>query len=362
MVTSTIKTYKSVDPKEELLIDVDATIKETELTLGTLNQIKKTILDNSNIISDSLCSSLSQFTIEPTFPFPEFVHWVVENYVSSTMQILSLDGTRVIITINAETLRKAFCLPIPNFNSDQFQEENSLAIIKSLNSDQLYSFMSKMFQPDIIPSNYTFPYDISLVIETIQVVFSLVSQTLGFENDKSVTAVIVGTIFLVSQYVKEFALSFDQYLVDKISYQLQHFHSNGKVFNYQTLLLLMVIIENLTKIRQIELVNFLDVVDLSDRNATISFFTFANSIMPAIYRVFFGSTMPRISKDLNFLLQNPIELIGVWFCYIFFTVIRVYGFEGEPYKLPKFTTRRLFSLEFLRQRLIVENDNFLKYK
>ena len=43
-------------------------------------------------------------------------------------------------------------------------------------------------------------------------------------------------------------------------------------------------------------------------------------------------------------------------------IIGVYGFEGEPYKLPKFTTRRLFALEFLRQRLIVENDNFLKYK
>ena len=108
--------------------------------------------------------------------------------------------------------------------------------------------------------------------------------------------------------------------------------------------------------------NLLDAVDLFERNATISFFTFANSIMPAIYKFIFGSTMPRISEDLNFLLQNPVELIGDWFCYKNFTVIRVYGFEGEPYKLTKFTTRTLFALEFLRQRLIVENDNFLKYK
>ena len=67
----------------------------------------------------------------------------------------------------------------------------------------------------------------------------------------------------------------------------------------------MVLTENLTELRQIEPVNFLDVVDLSERNATISFFTFANSIMPAIYKVIFGSTMPRISEDLKFLLQNP---------------------------------------------------------
>ena len=43
-------------------------------------------------------------------------------------------------------------------------------------------------------------------------------------------------------------------------------------------------------------------------------------------------------------------------------MIRVYGFEGEPFRLPKFTSRRLFALEFLRQRLIGENDNFIKHK
>ena len=142
--------------------------------------------------------------------------------------------------------------------------------------------MSNMFWPDISPSNFTFPYDISLFIETIQFVFSILIQILGLENDKSVTEVMVGTICLVSQFVKEFALNFDQYLVNKISYQLEHFHSDAKAFNYQTLLLLMVITENLAELRQIEPVNFLEGVDLSQRNATISFFTFASSIMPAI--------------------------------------------------------------------------------
>ena len=73
-------------------------------------------MDNPSIISDTLCSSLSQFTIEPTFPFLEFIHWAVKNYVPSTKQILSTDGTRVIATINSESLRKAFCLPVPNPN------------------------------------------------------------------------------------------------------------------------------------------------------------------------------------------------------------------------------------------------------
>ena len=84
--------------------------------------------------------------------------------------------------------------------------------------------------------------------------------------------------------------------------------------------------------------------------------------MPTIYKVIFGSFMPKISEDLKLLLQNLEELVGDWFCFKDYTIIRVYGFEGEPYKLPRFITRRLFALEYLRQRLIVENDNFLKNK
>jgi hypothetical protein len=238
MATSAIKSCKQVDPKEEFIVDLDSSIRENELNLGILSQIKQTILDIPNIISDSFCSSLSQFVIEPTFPYLEFIHWVVQNYAPSTRQILSSDDTKVIATINPKALRKALCLPSPNPNVVQFSEENNLAIIKALSFDQLFTFMSKMFLPNISPSNFSFPYDISLFTETVQVVFSLLSQFLGLENDKSVTYVMVGTVYLVSQSVKEFELSFDQYIADRISYQLEHFNSDGKTFNYQTLLIL----------------------------------------------------------------------------------------------------------------------------
>ena len=54
--------------------------------------------------------------------------------------------------------------------------------------------------------------------------------------------------------------------------------------------------------------------------------------------------------------------MGDWFCFENYIVIRVYGYEGEPFRLPKFTSRRLLALEFLRQRLVAENDNFIKHK
>jgi hypothetical protein len=83
--------------------------------------------------------------------------------------------------------------------------------------------MSKMFKPDISPSNYSFPYDISLFSETLQAVFSLLSQILGLEDDRIVTEIMVDIVCLVSQSAKEFNLNFDQYLVEIIAYQLEHF-------------------------------------------------------------------------------------------------------------------------------------------
>ena len=194
---------------------------------------------------------MSQFTIEPTFPFPEFIHWAVKNCVPSTRQILFVDETKVIATINSKYLRKAFCLLVPNPNQSfvQFSEENNMVVIKALDAAQTYTFMSKMFRSDVIPSNYTFPYDISLFIETIQAMFALLSEILGLDNDQFVTEVMVGIVYLISQSTKEFTLNFDQFLIDRISYQLEHFHTKGKAFSYQTLLLLIVITENLTKLR-----------------------------------------------------------------------------------------------------------------
>lgn len=44
------------------------------------------------------------------------------------------------------------------------------------------------------------------------------------------------------------------------------------------------------------------------------------------------------------------------------TTIRVYGFTGAPYILPSFMTSRVFSLEYIRQRLFTKDEQFLKAK
>ena len=70
--------------------------------------------------------------------------------------------------------------------------------------------------------------------------------------------------------------------------------------------------------------------------------------MSSIYKLSFGISLPRMTKEMKAYLQNLNEPVGDWFLYKKFTVLRVYGFEDEPYKLPTFLTKRFFFLEFLR--------------
>ena len=71
-----------------------------------------------------------------------------------------------------------------------------------------------MFKADVSPSQFSFPYDVSLFISPIQVVFTLLSQILGLESDQHVTEVMVGTICLVNQTRKEVAIHFGNFLVE----------------------------------------------------------------------------------------------------------------------------------------------------
>ena len=66
--------------------------------------------------------------------------------------------------------------------------------------------------------------------------------------------------------------------------------------------MLMIITKNLDELRQMKLVHFSDDTDLSQRNATISFFTFEISVIPTLYKLIFGSSMKGIGEDLKLLL------------------------------------------------------------
>ena len=94
----------------------------------------------------------------------------------------------------------------------------------------------------------------------------------------------------------------------------------------------------------------------------MTFISFTDKIMSSIYNLIFGITLPRMIEEMKAYLQNSNEPVEDWILYKDFIVLRVYGFEDECYRLPVFLTKKIFVLEFLRQRMQVESEIFLKHK
>ena len=86
---------------------------------------------------------------------------------------------------------------------------------------------------------------------------------------------------------------------------------------------------------------------------------FVEKFISQVYRLILEEELPRICQELQENLHPVTEQqVGDWILYREYTVIRIYGFEKSPYKLPKFLTPRIFALEVLRQRLDLDYIHF----
>ena len=59
---------------------------------------------------------------------------------------------------------------------------------------------------------------------------------------------------------------------------------------------------------------------------------------------------------------SPDIRVGDWFLLKEHTIIKVYGFVHEPYILLTFLTPKILALEFIRHKLIMENEHFLSFR
>ena len=90
-------------------------------------------------------------------------------------------------------------MPTVEQNVTQFSELSRLVAIKDLTPEELTSLMAQLFKLDPNEIQDIFPYDLSSLLEPIQKIISLLSQMLGLDSDQSVTKVMIGMLYLVSQ-------------------------------------------------------------------------------------------------------------------------------------------------------------------
>ena len=85
------------------------------------------------------------------------------------------------------------------------------------------------------------------------------------------------------------------------------------------------------------------------RDPSKGFSYFVNEFYSRVYFLIFEVNYLRVPQHFQMYLHPHIEnQIGDWFLYQDYTVLRIYGFEEKPYRLPTFLTPKIFSLEVLR--------------
>jgi hypothetical protein len=331
---------------------------DTEITISPISVSRANLSDNVGRqipFLEAVQASIVPYVVEVAFPFPEFIGWCAEQYSQEEKVVLNKLGSEVLCRVDSLSIRYALDIPeSPSTVSEPFEEENLIMVYRECPPEVKNLFLQTIVKPEHYSESLSLPMNVNVMVIEVQWACSILSQILGLDNDKYVVEVMLGfllTIFPVRvQSVS--CISFDKFIADNVHKQLVNFQSL-RHFRYYTYLLKMFLETNKRE--------FPEATFISTECKRITMLIFINKIMSRVYSLIFNTSLPRVLEDMKSYLQpNPENRVGDWVLFMHSTVIWVYGCQEAPYLLPIFLTPRVFSLEFIRQRIISETKHFLK--
>jgi hypothetical protein len=343
---------------EEALIDRDSDVFDTEITISPISMSRANLSDNVGKqipFLEAVQATIVPYVVEVTFPFPEFIGWCAEKYSQEEKVVLNKQGSEVLCRVESLSIRGALDIP-ESFSavSEPFEEENIIMVYRECPSEVKDLFLQTIVKPEHISESLSLPMSVNVMVIEVQWVCSILSQILGLDNDKYVVEVMLGFLlaFFQSESSQSVCISFDKFIADNIHKQLVNFQSL-RHFRYYTYLLKIFLETNKRE--------FPEATFISTECKRITLLIFINKVMSRVYNLIFNTSLPRVLDDMRSYLQpNPENRVGDWVLFMHSTVIWVYGCHESPYLLPIFLTPRVFSLEFIRQRIISETEHFLK--
>jgi len=86
---------------------------------------------------------------------------------------------------------------------------------------------------------------------------------------------------------------------------------------------------------------------------------FIDHVMVIVYILIHNQSPLRIFHHCRNALQLGQQIkYGEWYFFEDYTIIRIYGFESQPYRLPIFLIHKNFALELRRKRLSFDYLHF----
>lgn len=193
------------------------------------------------------------------------------------------------------------------------------------------------------------------------------TQVFSLYHDQTFFEVFLAFLMYLSEAVK---FDYPKLIAKSMCEQLSNF-STLTSFKNQAFLMYLILDKYATQFQEFlepEQITPYDIVSIVYRAAFLrdpsrGFSQFSNDLSSQVYLFIFEANYPRVPQQFqSYLHPQTKNQIGDWFLYPEYIVIRVYGSEDQPYRLPSFLTLRIFSLEVLRLRLQSDELHFSRKK
>lgn len=87
-----------------------------------------------------------QFSLEPSFCFPEFIQWSASNYSKSERVVINSTWSRVLFRIDVKTVKHVVNV-LETMEFEQLNEEECSRIYKETNVEKKVQLLSKNLKP-----------------------------------------------------------------------------------------------------------------------------------------------------------------------------------------------------------------------
>ena len=315
-------------------------------------------------------SNLPRYIVPLTHSVPDFIRLCQAYYMPEKRCIVNKEK-ETLFYITEESINSML-----QMNHDPNSASLSIEDLTQLYLDLEFNTRFKIYQ-NFCPNQVDIPklnppFDtVDFPDETRQIV-SMLSFILGYASDEFTDVAILGFLSTLNPgQSPSIQFNFAKCIAENMHYQLSKLSEEG-VFRYSSYLLHLFLYYQTDKFpiecqkvdaegKVLSVVFWSSI--LRKWNKEYSFTDFNDSfIAPAMY-LLEKEEIPRINDETRRILQlSESYKTGDWYLYKNHTEIRVYGSSLAPYKLPRFVTTRIFSLEYLRQLLNVDEIHFIAFK
>ena len=349
-------------PQRELewkpLADLDYQITEENLMsskhhIHLLNELKIKYESGTDILG-IWDSSLPIFKLPQVRQFPDLIHLCAICYDATQRAVLDPSGSAVFY-VTPEAIREMLQFKtkkklVPLSLIDLIKQGAKLTDAQVTKLNQLYISSDTMRYPPI--------HNVYLN-QLGRDLADMISPILGYNSVEFVDETVILMMLMFSLDKTPICYDYATYISDKIHEQLMNL-ARERLFRYTSYIYHLILYYQHEKFSfpmrrmdaqgKVRLVVYWSPIFHSRPDTPYTYCEFIDLFIHPAMSMLMNSPPPRLTEEMQRILHlSKAYSIGDWYLYQNHTIIRIYGCELPPYRLPKYVPMRLFALEYFRQ-------------